>query len=305
MDKVADAKDILKRIGIPEQQQTDIAAYALLTLAHLPESAKWKNSTNDWTRIHDVLIFTAQVYGKTYAENTRETIRKNCMHQFRDAALIEDNGRATNSPHYAYRITEEALPVIRAYGTRSFSRKLDEFLQQHERLIDQYASKKRMQMQPVQINGKALHFSPGKHNELQRAVIEEFAPRFAPGSICLYVGDTTKKDLIKDTATLAALGIEITLHDTMPDVVLYRKDQHWLYFIEAVTSVGPMSPKRILDLRRMSEKVSAGKIFVTAFLDQATYKKFSGSLAWDTEVWLAEAPDHMIHLNGDKFLGPR
>ena len=26
---------------------------------------------------------------------------------------------------------------------------------------------------------------------------------------------------------------------------------------------------------------------------------------WDTEVWIAELPEHMIHLNGDQFMGPR
>ena len=180
--------------------------------------------------------------------------------------------------------------------------KKDEFYTQ---LVDKYASKKRMEMMPVYINGQALNFSPGEHNELQRAIIEEFAPRFAPHSECLYVGDTIKKDLVKDVDKLSALGFEITLHDKMPDVVLYRADTNWVYFVEAVTSVGPMSPKRILEIQEMTKHVTAGKIFVTAFPDIATYKKFSSELAWETEVWLSDSPDHMIHLNGDKFLGPR
>lgn len=76
-------------------------------------------------------------------------------------------------------------------------------------------------------------------------------------------------------------------------------------FIEAVDSVGPMTPERVLDINRMTSNVSCGKIFVTAFLDFKKYKRFSEKIAWDTEVWIAEIPDHMIHLNGDKFLGPR
>lgn len=175
----------------------------------------------------------------------------------------------------------------------------------YEKLIDIYASKKKMTMMPVKINGANFKFSAGKHNELQKVIIEEFAPRFAPNSECLYVGDTVEKDLVKDVVKLTELGFEITLHDKMPDVVLYREDKDWIYFVESVTSVGPMDPKRILEITEMTKNVTAGKIFVTAFLDFKTYKKFSESLAWETEVWIAEMPEHMIHLNGNKFLGPR
>jgi hypothetical protein len=160
-------------------------------------------------------------------------------------------------------------------------------------------------MMPVKINGADFIFSVGKHNELQKAIIEEFAPRFAPDSECLYVGDTIEKDLVKNVDKLTELGFEITLHDKMPDVVLYREDKNWLYFVEAVTSVGPMEPKRILEITEMTQNVTAGKIFVTAFPDFKTYKKFLEELAWETEVWIAEMPEHMIHLNGDRFMGPR
>lgn len=142
-------------------------------------------------------------------------------------------------------------------------------------------------------------------NKLQKAIIEEFAPRFAPNSECLYIGDTVEKDLVKNSQKLRDLGFEITLHEKMPDVVLYIKEKNWIFFIESVTSVGPMEPKRIKEISEMTKDVKAGKIFITAFLDFMTYKKFAESLAWETEAWIAELPDHMIHLNGDKFLGPR
>ena len=158
---------------------------------------------------------------------------------------------------------------------------------------------------PVKINNEDFTFSPGKHNQLQKAIIEEFAPRFAPNSECLYVGDTTEKDLVKQEEKLKKLGFEITLHDKMPDVVLYREDKDWIYFIESVTSVGPMDPKRIIEIGEMTKNVNAGMIFVTAFLDFKTFKQFSESLAWETEVWIADMPEHMIHLNGDRFMGPR
>ena len=305
MDKIEEAKAFLKEIGMPEPQQNETAAYSLITLAAIKPKDKWNTATNEWIRIHDVLTFSKQQYGKVYAENTRETIRKNCMHQFREAALIEDNGKATNSPNYCYRITDEAISLVRTYHTAEWKKALENFKATHSTLIEKYASKKRMEMMPVCVNGKELKFSPGKHNALQRAIIEQFAPRFAPSCECLYVGDTIKKDLIKNVDKLSQLGFSITLHDKMPDVVLYVPDKDWLYFIEAVTSVGPMSPQRIIEIEKMTENVSAGKIYVTAFPDFDTYKKFSAQLAWETEVWLSDMPDHMIHLNGNKFLGPR
>ena len=304
MDKLTETKKFLALFGMPIQQQADICCYALLALAHIKQNDNWAAATNEWIRIHDILSFTAENYGKSYAENTRETIRKNCLHQYREGAFIEDNGKATNSPNYRYRITDEALQLIRAIGTREFDEKMRIFHRDRDTLIKKYASKKTMQMMPVSINGDELHFSPGKHNALQKDILEQFAPRFAPDCVCLYVGDTIKKDLINDTAMLTYLGFEITLHDKMPDIVLYCQKTNWLYFIEAVTSVGPMSPQRIIEIDNMTHSVTAGKIYVTAFPDFDTYKKFSSNLAWETEVWLSEMPEHMIHLNGDKFLGP-
>ena len=305
MGKLDDAKEILKDCGMPVQQQNDISAYTLLTLAEVDPDMEWEQATNSWKRIHDVLEFTSEKYEKSYAENTRETIRKNCMHQFREGAIVEDNGKATNSPNYRYRITYETLELIQSYNSETYVERLRAYLKEKETLVEKYASKKQMEMMPVKINHEELNFSPGKHNELQKAIIEEFAPRFAPNAECLYVGDTIKKDLIKNVQKLSALGFEITLHDKMPDVVLYCEDKNWIYFIEAVTSVGPMSPQRIIEIEEMTKGVSAGKIYVTAFPDFSTYKKFSEDLAWETEVWLSELPDHMIHLNGDRFMGPR
>ena len=303
--KIEEIRRFLAGVGMPRAQQADICCLTMLALAGIAPETKWANATNNWIGIHEIIVFSNEKYGTTYAENTRENVRKQALHHFRNAALIEDNGAATNSPNYRYRITDETLGMIQAIGTEWESDRLQRFLAYHARLIDKYASLKKMTMMPVRINGADFEFSPGKHNELQKAIIEEFAPRFAPGAECLYVGDTIQKDLVKNTERLTQLGFAITLHDKMPDVVLYREDKDWIYFIEAVTSVGPMDPKRILEITEMTRGVKAGKIYVTAFPDFQTYKKFAEKLAWETEVWLAEVPDHMIHLNGDKFLEPR
>lgn len=305
MNKIEEAKAILTELKVPTKQQSDICCYTLLSMASLTEDNEWSDAANEWIRIHDVISFIKEHYNIEYAENSRETFRKQAMHHFRNAAFIEDNGKATNSPNYRYRLTDEMVALLRTYGSDKWESAKSEFFSTHENLISQYESKRSILKMPVKINNLDFTFSPGKHNELQKAIIEEFAPRFAPNSECLYVGDTIEKDMVKNIEKLNELGFEITLHDKMPDVVLYVAEKNWLFFIEAVTSVGPMEPKRIKEIDEMTTNVNCGKIYVTAFPDFKTFKKFSESLAWETEVWISEMPDHMIHLNGDKFIGPR
>ena len=303
MDHITETRELLAALGLPKAQQSDICVLTVLGMADIKPETDWSEATNNWLRIHDIIQFANANYPVSYAENSRETFRKQALHHFRTAAIVEDNGKSTNSPNYRWRLTREFANILQNIGITDAP--LKAFLSNHERLVDIYASKKIMEKMPVKINGQNFSFSPGSHNKLQKAIIEEFAPRFAPGSECLYVGDTTEKDLVKNVAKLRELGFEITLHDKMPDVVLYREDKDWIYFVESVTSVGPMDPKRLVEIGQMTENVTSGMIFVTAFLDFKTFKKFSEKLAWETEVWIADMPDHMIHLNGDKFLGPR
>jgi hypothetical protein len=304
MPKKDDARIILSALDMPPSRQSDICCYALLAMAAISESTKWEDASNEWVRIHDIIQFTESAFGVRYAENSRETFRKQALHHFRSAAIIEDNEKPTNSPNYSYRITDEALNLLRKFKTKAWDATLKTFLRRHASLIELYASKKEMLKMPVKINEKVMSLTTGKHNKLQKLVLEEFAPRFAPFSECLYVGDTAEKDLYKDIEKLRFLDFVITLHDKMPDIVLYRADKNWLYFIEAVTSVGPIDAKRIMEIENMTQRVGSGKIYVTAFLDFKTFKSFVDSLAWETEVWIAEWPEHMIHMNGDKFLGP-
>ena len=303
MDKIEQVKKLLEELGVPKPQRKDSCVLALLSLANVGKGTPWADATNEWLRIHDILDFIEKKYKIKYAENTRETIRKDGLHHYVNAAFVERYAPKTNSPKFSYRLTEEFLDVLQDIGGSKNT--LKSFKEKHQSLIDIYASKIEMEKIPVRINNKDFSFSAGEHNQLQKAIIEEFASRFAHNSECLYVGDTTQKDLVKNSERLKELGFSITLHDKMPDVVLYRPDKDWLYFIEAFTTRGPMDSKRILEISEMTKDVKAGKIFVTAFLDFKTYKKYSNQLAWETEVWIAEMPDHMIHLNGDKFLGPR
>lgn len=312
MGKLEEAKEILKSLGMPKKQYNDRSAYTFLSLAGLKEQDRWADATNSNLRIFEIMAYMATHYAKIYKPNSREAFRKNTLHQFCDAAItvrnLEDSERATNSPNYSYRLTDETLELIKHYNTDSWNELLEEYLKGKETLIELYAQKREMNLIPVRINDEVLQFTPGKHNQLQKAIIEEFAPRFAPGSEVLYVGDTAEKDKVKKTAELKKLGVRLTDNDKLPDVVLYRADKNWLYFIEAVTSVGPVSVKRMNDIQKMLDDCNCGIIYVTAFLDMTSkngFKKFIDDIAWETEIWIADNPDHMIHLNGDRFLGPR
>ena len=180
--KIEETREFLQTIGMPKAQQADICCYVILAMAGVKPDMSWSEATNEWIRIHDIIQFVNAFYGMSYAENSRETFRKQALHRFRTAALIEDNGTATNSPNYRYRLTEETVQILRTMGTPKWGESIKRFLCYHEKLIDLYASKKKMTMMPVNINGESFKFSAGKHNELQKAIIEEFAPRFAPNS---------------------------------------------------------------------------------------------------------------------------
>ena len=194
MDKIDRVRQLLIDIGMPKRQQADICVLTILGMANLKKTTKWTKATNEWLRIHDIIAFANKNYGVSYAENSRETFRKQALHHFRTAAIVEDNNKATNSPEYRYRLTAEFLEILRKINT---VKPLKAFKKNHQSLMEIYASKKEMKKMPVRINGKDFTFSTGKHNQLQKAIIEEFAPRFAPNAECLYVGDTIQKDLVK------------------------------------------------------------------------------------------------------------
>jgi hypothetical protein len=251
--------------------------------------------------------FMAANYGKEYKPNTRETIRKDTIHQFVDGAVVERNAdsadRPTNSPNSCYCLTDEMLRLIKAYGTRKWQAELQSFIAKKGMLIEKYRQQRDVFRVSVTVNGQEFNLSAGEHNALQKSIIQEFAPRFASGAKVLYIGDTENKDLVKNREELEYIGVDIPNNDKLPDVILYSSEKEWLYFIEAVTSVGAMSVKRMREIEAMLIKCTVRKVYITAFPDRKTYKKFIDQLAWGTEVWLADNPDHMIHLNGDRFIG--
>ncbi|MEG2985269.1 MAG: BsuBI/PstI family type II restriction endonuclease [Peptostreptococcaceae bacterium] len=307
MSKLEDARDILTSIQCP--RTNDLACHVLLALANIKPDKTWENAQNELYTTREIMDFMRDEYGIEYKANTRETVRKDVIHYFLQASIIEANrdkpDRATNSPKFCYSLVPEFLQFIKSYGSNNWNQMIREYKANVESLVDKYKKEREFNRIPVLINGDELTFSPGKHNQLQKAIIEDFAPIFAPGAEVLYVGDTDKKDLVKNIERLSQLGVDMQEHTKLPDVVLYLEEKNWIYFIESVTSVGPMNDKRIIEIGEMTQNCKSGKVYVTAFLDVKTFKKFAAEIAWETEVWLAERPEHMVHYNGDRFFGPR
>lgn len=309
MDKITQAQAILAALQLPPAQQNEMAALTLLVLAQLDEPTPWHEAKRQSLRIHDILQEINARFGRNYAENTCETVRRQVIHQFEQARLVDRNpdepGLPTNSPRTHYALSDIAIRTLRQFDTPDWQTAVAQFLEQQQSLVALYEQKRQRELIPLSYQGQTYRLSPGKHNQLQVAIIEEFGPRFAPGAKLLYLGDTADKSLLVDEQAFNDLNIPLTKNDKLPDVILYDSSRNWLYLIEAVTSHGPVTPKRRLELDALLQNCPAGRIYVSAFLDFATFRNFISNIAWETEVWLSELPDHMIHYNGDRFIGPR
>lgn len=312
MSKITEAQEILKALGLPAAQQDEMSALTLLALCSIKEDTAWAKATRTSQRItKEIMAFVNENYKAEapYAPNTRKTFRRQVLHQFVQASVAnynpDDPTLPVNSPKAHYAITEEALTVVKSYGKRGWKKRVETFVKETGLLRKKYAAERDRHRIPLVIEGNEYYLSPGVHNEVQAAVVEEFAPRFAPGGKLLYIGDTEDKDLYVNIAGLEALHLPITEHSKLPDIVISDNKREWLFLVEIVTSHGPVSARRVVELEEFTKDCPYGIVYVTASPNAKEFKKHVDDIAWETEVWLSDTPDHMIHFNGDRFIGPR
>jgi len=306
---IDDAFSILSALGLPRAQQNERSALCLLALLNLTPHKGWKQAENPLIGITPMMDFSRDNYGKTYAPNTRETFRRQTIHQFVAAGIALYNPdvptRPVNSPKAVYQIEPDTLALLRTFGTRQWKKNLQAYLSSCQTLAARYARERKQNRIPVLIAAdKEIHLTPGRHSELVKAIVEEFAPRFVPGAQLVYAGDTGDKWGYFDKALLTNLGVSIDAHGKMPDVVIHYPDRNWLLLIESVTSHGPVDGKRHDELTHLFSQSVAGLVYVTAFPNRSTMARYLPEIAWETEVWCADAPSHLIHFNGARFLGP-
>lgn len=308
-DKLGQARELLRLLGFDAERSNERSAYVLLALLQLGPEEPWAKAEQPMLRTVQIMQWLREVYGKDYAANTRETVRRFTLHQFVEAALVAQNpdqpDRPVNSPKNCYQLDPAAFAVITSYGTADFAERLAAYLAERPGLQKMYAREREMNRIPVQLpGGRKVELSPGGQNLLIAQVIGEFCERYTPNGEVLYVGDADDKWRIFEKDALAELGVEVDTHGKMPDVVVYLPSREWLVLIEAASSHGPVDEKRHRELSELFRGSSPGLVFISALPSRSELRKYLKDIAWETDVWCADNPSHLIHFNGDRFLGP-
>lgn len=306
---IKEALHVIKAIGLPKGQQNDRSALCLLALLNLNQDKVWHEAEKPLMGITPIMNWVREHYGKEYAPNSRETFRRFTLHQFVEAGIAlynpDEPNRPTNSPHAVYQIDSHVLELLQSFESENWNENLADYLSSRSTLATQYAKERQQNQIPVIISAKKeIHLSPGKHSELIRDIIEQFAPRFIPGATLVYIGDTGRKWAYFDEVLAGKLGLTIDSHGKIPDVILYCEKRNWIILIESVTSHGPVDSKRHSELAELFTSLKPGLVYVTAFPSRQLMSSYLGDIAWETEVWVADSPSHLIHFNGERFLGP-
>ena len=265
---------------MPRGQLNERSALTLLALVDLQPDGNWNDLRQPLIGITPIMDFVRRQYGREYAPNTRETFRRQTMHQFVEAGIAlrnpDDPGRPVNSPATCYRISDDALGVIQTYGTDSWQGAIANFLNEIGSLAAKWEMQRNMQMIPVKVDDDTeIMLTPGEHSLLIEQIITGFAPRFAPGAEVIYVGDTGDKVGYLHEGRLAELGVTLDIHGKMPDVILYYATNNWLLLVESVTSHGPVDPKRHNELAELFGGAGASLVYVTAFPDRTVMARRS------------------------------
>lgn len=306
--RTREAIQVLSDLEMPRGQRNERSALTLLAILDLTSDKAWKKASAPLVGITPIMDWARDHYNKRYKPNTRESVRRFTMHQFMQAGIVVQNPdmpRPTNSPDTVYQIEPTCLALLQSFGTDNYDLRLKGFKAARPGLATKYAKRREMNMIPVTIApDQEIRLSAGAHSELIKQIIEQFAPRFAPGGQLVYVGDTGDKMGFFDRELLTSLGVTVDDHGKMPDAIIYCQDKEWLILAEAVTSHGPVDAKRHEELELLFRHAEPGLVFVSAFPDRRTFNKFLEAISWETEVWIADHPTHLIHFNGVRFLGP-
>ncbi len=309
------ALNIISAMGIPLEDKTPRAlekmAVVFISVAQVNKECGWsraKDSTDGISlKSRDIIDYMNEKLEEEISSGSYDDIRRKDLKLLLLDGLVSRTQpeAARNDPTRGYCLSPEYCKVIKTYGTSEWETNVKKLMQGKQKLKEKLLQKRSLSRIDVKLpSGIELNFSIGKHNQLQKEIIENFLPVYGFGAEVLYVGDTADKFLHIDRPALESLAFFELMRGELPDVVAYNKSRNWLFLIEAVHSSGPISPIRLLELEKLTENCKADRIYVTAFLDKTTFRKFVADIAWETEVWISENPDHLIHFNGDKFLGP-
>lgn len=308
---------VLSQLGIPldglKPRELEKMAMAFLAVADVKRSTDWSKarvrSGKETLKSRDVIEFMNAHFGENISRGSYDDIRRKDLKMPVIAGVIIASANkpnaARNDPTRGFSLSPEFVEIVSRFSQPAWLDEVQEFMSDRPSLAERLEASRNLNTIPITLpSGTTLQFSPGEHNLLQKAIIEQFLPRYGYGAEVLYLGDTAKKFLIRDHESLKTLKFFELEHGELPDIVAFSKTRNWVYLIEAVHSSGPISQLRLIELQRLTKDCTAEIIYVTAFLDRNTFRKFAPDIAWETEVWIADTPDHLIHFDGEKFLGP-
>lgn len=308
------ATEILTAVGFPIRELTprrsERVAMVLLATANIHSLSKINQpKTIDDSvvmKTRDIINFMNSHFGENISSGSYDDIRRKDLKLLILGSIVKrtNENLAHNDSSRGYALNHSAAPLFQSYGTESWEQEVSKFIEIHGSVANLLDRTRDIVKIPITIESKTLEFSNGEHNVLQKAIVEEFLPLYGYGAEVLYIGDTADKYLHLNQRKLDELGFFKLDHGELPDVVAYSENKNWLYLIEAVHSSGPISENRLLELKKLTNNCKADIVYVTAFLDRTTFRTWVKDIAWETEVWIADNPTHLIHFNGDKFMGP-
>lgn len=302
---------ILDVFGIPldaTQRRLERMAIAFLASGDIKKITDFKNvkdlNSGYALKTREIINYVNKHFGENISSGSYDDIRRKDLKLLTVAEVVlqSNPNSATNDSTRGYSINPTYAELIRKFGIVNW----EELVADQLKNIEPLSKKLRREREIVKVNvtlpsGGELTFSAGEHNDLQKAIIEDFLPRYGYGAEVLYVGDTSDKYLYLEKEKLDFFEIS---HEELPDVIAYSKEKNWIYLIEAVHSSGPINELRLVQLQKLTKYCKADIIYITAFLNRLKFRQFMTDIAWETEVWIADNPDHLVHFNGDKFLGP-
>lgn len=312
---ILEALHILEVCGLPMTDKTarqrEKSAMSFLAVAGVTHSAAWPSAGDlDPLGTRKIIQFINKHFQEAISLGSYDDIRRKDLKEAVLAGLVVASagkpGSSQNDPTRGYALDLDFARLVRKFGQKGWQAEAAQFMSDRASLAEALRAKAALDVIAVDLpGGTRLALSKGPHNLLQKAVVEQFLPRFGRDSKVVYLGDAAEKSLHHDKALAEKLNLKIDPAFKIPDVIAYSETENWLFLIEAVHSFGPVSNQRKIELANFASKSKAGLVFVTAFLDLKAFRKSAAEIGWETEVWIASEPDHMIHWNGDRFFGPR
>lgn len=307
---------IICALGIPiddlTERQKEKMAMAFLAVGDVKTSAGWKkikDSNHEYSlTTREIIAYENKYFEENISSGSYDDIKRKDLSRLLLAMIVVNSkpGSNTSNPTRGYKINSEYSRIIKNYGQSDWFTQVAAFNKMHPTYQERVSTKREIPKLVVHtLDGREIQLKDGEHNAIQKQIIEELLPRFGYGAVLLYCGDSDNKyGLIYEKEKLAELGFSDLTQSILPDVVAYSLEKDWIYLIEAYHTSNPITPQRKLELQQMLGENAKKAVFITAFENNFVYRNCAEELAWETEVWIATEPDHMIHRDGFRFMGP-